>query len=116
MARIIVSPQAEQDLADIVDEISDGAGPAIADNLFDRVMAIIRKLSAVPRASGRLVPALGRDLRCHPIGAYNVYLRYDEAADTLLWCVYFTGDATSPLHCSRNDTWLHNGLRCRSAA
>ena len=96
--------------AQIVDEISSSAGPSIADNLFDRIIAIIDKLSAVPRASGRLVPALGRDLRRHPIGAYNVYLRYDEAADTsLLWCVYFTGGATSPLHCSRNDTGSQTG-------
>ncbi len=83
MARIIVSQQAEQDLAQIVDEISDRAGPATADRLFDRIIAIIDKLSVVPRAAGRLIPGLGRDIRCHPIGAYNVYLRYDEAADTL---------------------------------
>jgi plasmid stabilization system protein ParE len=71
MARVIVSPQAEQDLAEIVDEISNRAGSVIADNLFDRIVAIIDKLSIVPNASGRLVPALGRDIRCHPIGSYQ---------------------------------------------
>jgi toxin ParE1/3/4 len=83
MAQVVVSPQAEQDLAQIVDEISDKADSAVADKLFDRIIAIVEKLAIVPEASGRLVPALGRDIRCHPIGNYNVYLRYDEAADTL---------------------------------
>ncbi|MBX9590692.1 MAG: type II toxin-antitoxin system RelE/ParE family toxin [Hyphomonadaceae bacterium] len=84
MARIIVSPQAEHDLAQIVDEISDTAGPAVAGNLLGRIVAVIDKLALVPNASGRLVPALGKEIRCHAIGSYNVYLRYDEAADVLL--------------------------------
>jgi plasmid stabilization system protein ParE len=83
MARIIVSPQAEHDLAQIVDEISAKIGPAVAERLFDRIVAIIEKLGVVPKASGRPTPALGRDIRCHPVGSYNVYLRYDEPADTL---------------------------------
>jgi toxin ParE1/3/4 len=83
MAQVIVSPQAEQDLAQIVDEISVKAGPAVADKLFDRIIAIVEKLGVVPGASGRPIPALGRDIRCHPIGSYNVYLRYDEATDAL---------------------------------
>ncbi len=82
MARIIVSPQAEQDLAQIVDEISSRAGPSIADNLFidhrDHRQVIHSAEGVRPTGAGPR-----RDLRCHPIGADNVYLRYDEAADTL---------------------------------
>src|SRR5262245_39153591 len=83
MAQVVVSPQAEQELAQLVDEIGDKAGPAVADNLLDRIVAIFHKLALVPKASGRLVPGLGKDIRCHPVGSYNVYLRYDEAVDTL---------------------------------
>lgn len=83
MAQIIVSPQAEQDLAQLIDEITSKAGLAIADRLVDRIVAIVGKLAVVPKASGRPIPNLGVDIRCHPIGSYNVYLRYAETADTL---------------------------------
>jgi plasmid stabilization system protein ParE len=47
------------------------------------MVAIIQKLSRAPRAAGRLVPQLGDGLRCYPFGNYNIYMRYDAAADTL---------------------------------
>jgi len=37
----------------------------------------------VPKASGRPVPSLGAGLRCHPMGAHNIYLRYDDETETL---------------------------------
>jgi plasmid stabilization system protein ParE len=51
--------------------------------MLNRIVAIIDKLAIVPKASGRLAPALGREIRCHAIGSYNVYLRYDEGLDAL---------------------------------
>lgn len=83
MARVAVSPQAEADLTRIGEEIADKAGVLTADRVVDRIVHVIERLSAIPRSSGRLVPALGHDLRCHPVGSYNVYLRYDEKADVL---------------------------------
>ena len=83
MARVVVAPQAEVDLAQIVDEVGAKAGPPVADRFFNRIVAIIERLAVVPRSAGRLVPTLGEGIRCHPIGNYNVYLRYDETADVL---------------------------------
>lgn len=67
-----------------MDEISDKAGSAVAGNVLDHLVTVIDKLAIVPRASGRLVPALGTQIRCHVVGSYNVYLRYDEVADVLI--------------------------------
>ena len=83
MSRVVVSPQAEADLAQIVDDVSVKAGAAVAERLFDRIVAIVERLSVAPKMSGRLVPALGEGVRCHPIGSYNVYLRHDESGDVL---------------------------------
>jgi plasmid stabilization system protein ParE len=58
MAQIIVSPQAEQDLAQIVDEIGNKAGPAIADKLLDRIVAIIEKQVPPPPASKAVEPSM----------------------------------------------------------
>ena len=54
-----------------------------ASRFIERVLGRVRTVSIAPLAAGRLVPQLGNGLRCHPVGSYNVYLRYDAAPDTL---------------------------------
>ena len=83
MARIFVTPQAEADLAKIQDDIAERAATEIASRFVERLLAVIKTVAITPLASGRPVPKLGLNLRCHPFGNYNIYLAYDAAADTL---------------------------------
>ena len=83
MASIFVTPQGENDLVKIQDDIVDRAGQEIAWRFIGRMMAAIRTAAVTPLASGRYVPELGAGLRCHPFGNYNIYLFYDAATDTL---------------------------------
>jgi toxin ParE1/3/4 len=83
MTKVVVSPQAEADLRELAFRIADAAGERVAQDYLGRMIAVIQKLSRVPRAAGRLVPLLGVGLRCHPFGNYNIYLRHDEVGDVL---------------------------------
>jgi len=83
MTNVIVSPEAECDLAELTDRIANAAGPEVADAFVDRIVAVVETLATIPKAAGRPVPKLGPGLRCHPFGNYNLYLRYDEAGDVL---------------------------------
>jgi plasmid stabilization system protein ParE len=83
VTQVIVSPEAEIDLTELSERISDAAGDVVASNYVDRIVRTLDRLARVPRASGRPVPKLGEGLRCHPFGRFNLYLRYDEDADVL---------------------------------
>lgn len=83
MTRIVVAPEVEADLLDIEDRIAETAGHEIATKYILGLLTTIERLATVPLASGRLVPQLGSDLRCHPFGNYNLYLRYHVGTDEL---------------------------------
>jgi plasmid stabilization system protein ParE len=83
MTSVIVSPEAERDLEELTDKIAQAAGAGVAVAYVDRIVAVVETLATIPKASGRPVPKLGLGMRCHPFGNYNLYLCYDEAADTL---------------------------------
>ena len=83
MPEVIVSPQAEADLLKLSTRIASAAGAETAERFIDKIVVIVRKLAAVPRAAGHPVPQLGRGLRCHAIGKYNAYIRFDDKSDIL---------------------------------
>ena len=83
MTRVVVSPEAERDLRDLLDRIADAVGERTAESYVDRLVTVVERLARIPRASGRPVPQLGEGLRCHPFGNYNLYLRYEEPTDIL---------------------------------
>jgi plasmid stabilization system protein ParE len=83
VTKVVVSPQAEADLLKIANRIADAAGFVTAEKYVDQIVSIVTKLAMIPHAAGHPVPQLGVGLRCHAIGYYNTYLRYDEKADTL---------------------------------
>lgn len=83
MTRIVVSPEAENDLAELTAQIADAANEAVALTYVDRIVATIERLARIPLAAARLVPQLGDGLRCHLFGNYNLYLRYDAPLDVL---------------------------------
>ena len=105
MASVIVSPEAETDLEGILRHVAEQAGATIAGRYVEGMLATIESLAVIPEASGRPVPKLGRGLRCHPIGKYNVYLRYDSVGDVL--------SAVRVLHGRRRITRKVFGLKRR---
>lgn len=83
MAAVIISREAEADLEVILLDLVERAGSLIAARYVEGILATLESLAVVPEASGRPVPQLGLDLRCHPMGTYNAYLRYDKMSDVL---------------------------------
>jgi toxin ParE1/3/4 len=73
MARVIVSPTAQIDAAEIWAYIA-GDNPPAADQLLARFDQIFRRLSEQPRM-GKNVGELAPDLRLFPVGNYLVFYR-----------------------------------------
>ncbi|WP_242217509.1 type II toxin-antitoxin system RelE/ParE family toxin [Shinella zoogloeoides] len=73
-------PRAEEDLVQIWRYIADDS-EAAADRLLDRVVEVVRKLSAHPQ-SGRLRPELGENLRSFVIGNYVLF--YETSVTQLI--------------------------------
>jgi toxin ParE1/3/4 len=76
MTRLIVTPQAESDVGDILDYLEQNAGLKVAESYDRRFRLAIERVVQHP-ATGAPRPALGRDTRMAIVWPY--LLIYDHA-------------------------------------
>jgi len=82
MTRIVVSPQANTDVEEILDHLFEVAGIAIADRYAGDLQELQDRLAMFPE-SGALRPQLGRDTRIAVLSPYLVIYDYSADGETL---------------------------------
>jgi toxin ParE1/3/4 len=81
MARVFLSTLARQDVRDILADLSERAGSAVARRYGDDFKRIYRSLAQFP-AGGSPRRSLGSDVRVKIVYPYVVF--YEDAADTVM--------------------------------
>lgn len=74
MAKAIITPEAEEDIDQIIAYIAID-NPDASAIFYDRFIHFFETLAANPRA-GRERDELGEGLRCFPVGSYLVFYRF----------------------------------------
>lgn len=81
MARLVVTDQADLDLAAIVEMLRDNAGAEAASQYRRDIDDVFERLVMFPR-SGMPRPAMGRDVRIAVVSPYVVF--YDNREDDVV--------------------------------
>lgn len=82
MTRVVVSPQARDDLLQIVVTLSAAAGPDTADRWDRKIWQAIEDISQFP-GSGAPRPALGENVRIVPVPPYVVLYEHMRGSDVV---------------------------------
>ena len=100
MTRVIVSAQADDDLAEILQYLTAEAGPRVALDYRERFRAFYRILSDHPDV-GPARPGLGRRVRIGVVDPYLAIYRHDRDAVTVLRIVHGRRRITGAMFRSR---------------
>lgn len=82
MARLIVAPQAQADLDDILDYLTREAGDRVARRYGDSFRRAFAFLTEFPR-TGAPRPNFGSTMRIKTVWPYVIFYRYSAADDTV---------------------------------
>ncbi len=83
MTRLIVTADAEADTFEILNDLENKAGGAVAERYAERFRGAIERLSELPQ-SGPPRPALGPFTRCAILSPFVMIYDYTPADDTLV--------------------------------
>jgi plasmid stabilization system protein ParE len=82
MTRVVVSPQARDDLLQIIITLSAAAGPETANRWDRKIWQAVDDISQFP-GSGAPRPALGENVRIVPVPPYVVLYEHARGSDAV---------------------------------
>lgn len=78
MKWLIYADDAQSDLAEVYDFVSDIAGDDVAQTTIDALRGKCRQLAELSGTLGRARPELRADLRSFPFRGYVIFFRYTD--------------------------------------
>ena len=82
MTRVVVSPQARDDLLQIIIALAAAAGPETAEQWDRKIWQAVEDISQFP-GSGAPRPALGENVRIVPVPPYVVLYEHVRGTDVV---------------------------------